>query len=302
MEDIAGSTLKFPACRAKGLPICEPELATKKEEILPFVKIEPPAPAKTLLCDCVFEDESTTLDDEDEESFREPPTIDDDELQLEDIRAELVANQQRVDLIDNKFELNTPECPVINPCVDMQVELGKNSVHPEILQLQRNNHKLRQQLKELKQCCTASDIALKGLRTSLNRDMDKVSELQRRIGQMDSFKRNLEHERVLCSQRYRYLVREMYDHDECNRYIDKKLKSSEKDLERFVARADYKNPKHEAVDRLNLAKVHIIDVHNEMNKMGSLRNRASSLPNPRMGSEIAAFLQRNMQLFSKESH
>lgn len=295
--------MKLAACRAKGLPICESELTTKKEETPPFVKIEPPAPGKTLLCDCVFEDESITLEDEDEKSFKKPPTIDDDELLVEHIRAELEDNQQRVDLIDSTYELNTPDCSVFNPDVDMQVELNKNSVHPEILQLQRNNHKLRQQLKELKQCCTASDIVLKGLRTSLNRDMNTVCELQRQIDQMDSFKRNLEHERVLCSQRYRYLVREMYDQDECNRYIEKKLKNSEKDLKRFVARAEYKNPKHEAIDRLNQAKVYIIDVHNEMNKnLESPRDRGSSLPNLRMGSEISAFLQRNMQLFSKESH
>ncbi|KAL7728976.1 hypothetical protein ACLKA6_019814 [Drosophila palustris] len=306
MEDIA--ELPFPGagtCTAKGLPLCDPEPATTKEEIRPFVKIEPPAPTRTLLCDCVFEDDSETLEDDDDddddmESFREPPTID-DELQLEDIRAELRKKQQRVEQIDKTFELNTPECPAVgSKAVDMQVELNKYGVHPEILKLQRNNHKLRQQLKELHQCCTASDLNLKSLRTSLSRDLNAVQQLQRRVAQVDSFKRNVERERVLCSQRYGHLMREMYDWDECNRYIAKKLKDSEKDLLRFVARVDYESPKHEAVNKLKQTKLHVRDVYDEMFK--NLGTEGSVRPSVRMGTDISAFLQRNMQLFSKESH
>jgi len=99
------------------------------------------------------------------------------------------------------------------------------------------------------------------------------------------------------------LMREMYDWDECNRYIEKRLMVSEKEILRFVSRVDYKSSKHEAIDRLNQAKFQVRDVHDAMYKnLGTPRTRGSSMPSARMGSEISAFLQRNMQLFSKESH
>lgn len=298
MEKPTGLPSELNTCRAKGLPICDPESTSTKEEILPFVKIMPPAPARTLLCDCVFEDDTETLEIDDEE----PPTID-DELQLEDIGEELKKYQQRVEQIDKTLELDTPECPIVDLNVDMQLELNNDNVHSEIANLQRNNHRLRQQLKQLDQCCTASDVILKSLKTSLSRDMDAIGQLQQRFDQMDSFKRNVEREQLLCGQRFRHLMQGMYDWDECNRYVEKRLKDSEKALLKFVSRLDYRSFKHEAIDRLNQAKIHVRDVHDAMYKnLSSPRIRGSSVPSVRLGSEISAFLQRNMQLFSKESH
>ncbi|KAH8398166.1 hypothetical protein KR215_008212 [Drosophila sulfurigaster] len=288
-------------CRAKGLPLCEPKTTTLNVEIVPFVKIEHPAPAKTFLCDCALDDDSTALEDDDENSLKEPSTID-DQLQVENIEDELSKQKQRVQLIDNIYDLNTPYCPIGDPCVDMEIEINKFKVHPEILELQRNNHKLRQQLKEMQQCCTASDIIVKSLLKSISRDMETVAQLKSRFGKVDSFKRNLEYERMLCGQRYRYLMREMYDWDECNWYIQNKLKEAEKEHVKHVARIDYKDPKHEAIDRLNQAKLDIKEVHDAMYKSTwSPRNRESSEVYPQLGSEISAFLQRNEQLF-KESH
>ncbi|KAH8310051.1 hypothetical protein KR044_011679 [Drosophila immigrans] len=302
MNDSTPTNSVPTTCRAKSLPLCEPKIPTSNEKkTIPFVKIELSAPAKTIICHCAVNDDSTTLEDENIDSFKEPPTID-DQLQLKDIVAELEKKKQRVDLIDKTYELNTSECPIVDPCVDMKIEMHKYKVHPEILELQRNNHKLQQQLQEMQQCWTTSDNIVRGLLKSISRDMESLVQLQRRFEQVDSFKRNVEHERMLCGQRYRYLMREIYDWDQCNWYIENKLKEAEKEHFKLVARTDYKDPKHEAIDRLNQAKLEIKDVHDAMYRTeASPMTREGSVLYPQMGSEISAFLHRNEQLF-KESH
>ncbi|KAH8358594.1 hypothetical protein KR093_001222 [Drosophila rubida] len=289
-------------CKAPGLPLCDPSSSTTEEEIKPYVKIPKLPPKKIFICGCVPEDESTAFVDEDEgECVNEPPTID-VELQVEEIAAELEKKKQRVEEIDKTCELNTPECPILDPCINIEIEINRYKVDPEILELQRNNHKLRQQLQEMKKCCTASDVILKSLQKSISREMEMAVELQRRFAQIDSFKRNLEHQRMLCSQRFNFLIHEMYDWDECNWYIENKLKDAEKTHLKLVTRLDYQTPKHEAVDRLNQAKLEVKLVHDEMTKaLEGHANRESAVAVARLGSEISTFLQRNEHLF-RESH
>lgn len=308
---------EIPApCRAPGLPICEPEVVPEPEEENTYVKVVPPEPAKTLLCDCVFTAEEDIGEDEEEElSYKEPPTID-NELQLEDIQEELEKSKRRVELIDKLLLLNTPECPADDPCVDMNVEINKHSVPPSVLQLQRSNHQLRQQVKELQQCCTAVDVTMRSVRKSLCRDLEAAQKLQQRLNHMNSFKLQLQHQQALCSQRYRHLMNDKYDWDDCYRFITK-LENYPIPKPGIVTRAEYSKQKVEALARLDETRAYVRQTFDVISNVGpgffyrpsgapsmqSRVSRQSSSSTYRTGCErlegsIKAFLKRNEHLFN----
>ncbi|KAH8419014.1 hypothetical protein KR222_000772, partial [Zaprionus bogoriensis] len=268
----SNSQEQLPVCRAPGLPLCEPEEEHEEasaEEVQSVRRVPPPKPAKTILCTCVCKDSADEAEEEQEEeeqSIAEPPTIE-YEMQLEDIQHELQKSKTRVELIDKLLSLNTAECPVVDPCVDMQLELNKHTVHPDILQLQRNNYKLRHQLKQLELSCKAADITVHNVRHSLCRDLEAAQRLQRRLNEMDSFKRRLEHQQALCLQRYRFLDNDKYDWDECYAFLDKILDVAEKGHPKLVSRVEYKQAKHEAGESLNAAKAHIRKLLDFFNRM-----------------------------------
>lgn len=301
-------------CRAKGLPICEPEVVLEPEEENTYVKVVPPEPTKTLLCDCVFQTEEDIGDDEEELSYKEPPTID-NELQLEDIQEELEKSKRRVELIDKLLLLNTPECPADDPCVDIKVEINKHSVPPSVLQLQRNNHKLQQQVKQLQQCCTAADVTVRSVRKSLCRDLEAAQKLQQRLNYMNSFKLQLQHQQDLCAQRYRHLMNEKFDWDDCYAFISK-LGNYPAGQSEIVTREEYSKQKVKALARLDQTRAYVRQAYDAISLVGpallyrpsgaaSITSRVSkqSVSSThrtgceRLESSIRAFLKRNEHLF-----
>lgn len=307
-------------CRAQGLPICEPEVIVEPEVEKPYVKPIPPEPVRTLLCECLVQNDEVSIEAMEEAEPHEPPTID-DELQLEDIRMELEKSQKRVQKIDELLSLNTPVCPVEDTCINLQIELGEHVVNSEILQLQRNNHRLEQQIKELQQNCKAADRTLQSVRQSLCRDLEGGQRLQQRLNQINSFKLQMEHEQALCAQRYHHLSRDKYDWDDCYDFISKLSNFSERGHKMLVTRQQYKLEKLLVLDRLNSTKLYIKDLfdfvahveprlsgyHRGSRRRSSHRfnyNRASTKPvthvagSLRLDQSIHAFLKRNEDLFA----
>lgn len=311
-----------PPCRAKGLPICEPEVVPEPEEKRIYVKPVPPEPAKTLLCDCVQTQEDIADGEEEKEdeelSYKEPPTID-NELQLEDIRDVLEKSKRRVELIDKLLMLNTPECPPIDPCVDIKVEINKHSVPPSVLQLQRNNHQLRQQVKQLQQCCTAADVTVRSVRNSLCRDLEAAQRLQLRLNQMNSFKLELQHQQTLCAQRYRHLMNDKYDWDDCYSFISK-LENYPAGSSKLVTRSEYNIQKLEVLARLDETREYVRQLYDIVSMTGpslmyrpsaaSVTSRVSRQSRisgryttyktgcERLAGSIRAFMKRNEHLFN----
>lgn len=309
-------------CRAPGLPICEPEVVIPEpEEEKPYEKPIPPEPTRTLLCECLDQSDEVSIEAMEEEEPHEPPTID-DELQLEDIRTELEKSQKRVQKIDELLALNTPVCPEEDACINLQIELGEHVVNSEILQLQRNNHRLQQQIKELQQNCKAAARTMHSVRQSLCRDLEGGQRLQHRLNQLNSFKLQMEHEQTLCAQRYQHLSRDKYDWDDCYDFISKLSNFSEHGHRTLVTRQQYKLEKLLVLDRLNATKSYIKDLFDFVARVEPARlsgHRASSRRSShrfnyrrnsmrqgtqavtgsvRIDQSIHAFLKRNEDLFA----
>ncbi|EDV91170.1 uncharacterized protein LOC6568021 [Drosophila grimshawi] len=304
------SSSTHEVCRAAGLPLCEPESSTSVDEVHPFRKILSPQPAKTLLCDCVFGDDGDDDEGGESELSLEQPLTEGDDLQLEDIQDELDKKKAFVDLIGKRLSLQVPDCPIGDVCVDKQLELNNFDTHPEILELQRNNHKLSLQIRALQHSCTATDASLKHLRMLLDRELEAAVVLQRRLDRLDSVRRTMEHEQALCRQRYRHLQEDKYEWQDCHAYIKRSREEASLELVKFVPRLEYIQPKHDAVQLLNQTKrlgkeLHEFLVENmarlslRLGLRASTGHHAELGNNPRLGTFISEFLQRNERLFTE---
>ncbi|EDW59794.1 uncharacterized protein [Drosophila virilis] len=297
-----------PVCKAPGLPICELEDSSSNVEVVDNLSIGQPEPGRTLLCDCVKK-----ASEEEEPSLEQSTTVD-EELQLEDIQDELEKNRALVDLIGQRLSLNIPDCPELDACMDMQVELNKDGMHPEILKLHRNNSQLRQQLSQLQHSCKAVDLSLKYMHNSLCRDLEAGAAMQRRLNELDSFKRIAEHEHALCRQRYRHLEQDKFDWNDCFAYISKHYMELQPLLKKYVRRTEYGQLRQDASELLNQAKLEAKELHDYLaENMNTLSQRVDHSPgcgrlgsefatDRRMAMEIAAFLQRNEHLFNRATH
>ncbi|TDG45865.1 hypothetical protein AWZ03_007720 [Drosophila navojoa] len=320
MEKTRESTESLPTCRAPGLPICEPEdTHISVVEQVPYKKIEPPVPPKTLYCDSIDRlDELEDADDEAEEGEEEEgdeasggqSTKSEELVLLEQIEAELLEKKQAVDRIGEEMALDMPECPSEDSCVNMELELQRGKVHPHIYKLQQENHQLRQQLSKAQLSCKAIDLSLKYLRNSFCRDLKAAAILQRRLDELNSFKLNVEHEQALCRQRYRHLEESKYDWVDCKAYLKENDAHTQRQIKKFVMRADYTQPKIDAVKLLTRAKRKAMYVHNaltsRMAKFGQWICTAAvsreSKNACRFNSDISLFIRRNEHLLVKEKH
>ncbi|XP_064540219.1 uncharacterized protein LOC135429712 [Drosophila montana] len=298
-----------PVCKAPGMPICEPEETRSIVEVLGNLNIAPAEPVKTLLCGRVHK--ANEVDEEAEELSLEQSTAVDEELKLEDIKDELEKNRARVDLIGQRLSLSIPDCPELDACMDMQLELNKDVMHPEILKLHRNNSQLRQQLSQLQRSCKAVDLSLQYMHNSLCRDLEAGAAMQRRLNELDSFKRTAEHEQALCRQRYRHLEQDKFDWNDCIAYISKRRMELQPLLKKFVRRTEYGQPRHDAIELLNQAKLEAKELHDYLaenmcklsQRVGQCGRLGAEIGNDRrMAMEIAAFLQRNEHLFNRATH
>ncbi|XP_017846072.1 uncharacterized protein LOC108602460 [Drosophila busckii] len=291
MDELTKSMTALKSCRAQGLPICEPvleEIETKIETPAKRLVLLPPRPIKIIDCNC----SATEEEEEEEEQQPEPATADDFPV-LEDLLNELAEQRTRVAEIDALLALDTLECPDADACVDMELELNKYNEHPEILQLQRDNNKLRSQLQQLRVSCDATDAMMKHLRAGLCRDLMAAAHMQQRFNQLDSFQRTLEREHALCAQRYRHLQREKYDWVDGQAYISSAEAHAQRQTKRLVHKEDYRQQKREAVQLLTPAKLQCRQIHNYMHiSLCKLGNGLRLVP-----PIIIEFLSSNKRLF-----
>ncbi|EDW15967.1 uncharacterized protein LOC6574460 [Drosophila mojavensis] len=317
MEKTKKSTESLPTCRAPGLPNCEPEdTHISVVEQVSFRKIEPPIPPKTLHCDSIdrvdeLEDADVEGEEEEEQEASASQSTKPEELvELEQIEAELLEQKNAVDLIGEEIALDMPECPSDDSCVNMELELQRGKVHPHIYKLQQENHLLRQQLSKAQLSCKAIDLSLKYLRNSLCRDLKAGAILRRRLDELNSFKLNVEHEQVLCRQRYNHLQEVKYDWVDCKAYLKESAEYTQREIKKIVRRADYTQPHLDALKLLKGAKRMAMDLHFDLtNRMTRLGQRIGSVAGcresknmRRFNSDISLFIKRNEHLLVKEKH
>ncbi|BFF89661.1 uncharacterized protein DMAD_08366 [Drosophila madeirensis] len=294
-------------CRAPGLVRCVPEVHVPPAETLwkfidlPFVK-------KTKIFHCAPAPEpshpkrkgSEIVQEEEEEeqtSEQSSPSTLDEEMQLEDILAEVNHIKGRVGEVNRQLGTRVPEYPDIDPCVNMDVELLAFNTNPDILELQRNTHKLRQQLVDLQMCRVATDRNIKDIRQSICQEMEHADRLQKSLNELDSFKRTLEREQALCRQRFRFVEQEKVDGGECNTYFDTERKLMECYLDKLVTKLDYQQQKRRALKDIDYMKLKAKRFHDHMfyaiGKLNAFMGTDGLMHPP----ELLTFLYRNEKLF-----
>ncbi|XP_022220872.2 uncharacterized protein LOC111073049 [Drosophila obscura] len=295
-------------CHAPGLPRCVTDvLAVPPAETL-WKFIELPWVKKTKIFHCEPPPEPShpkrrgsqlakeEVEEEQASEQSSPPTMD-EEMQLEDILAEVNRIKGRVGEVDRQLESRIPDCPDIDPCVSMDVELLAFNTNPDILELQRNTHKLRQQLAELQLCRVATDKNIKDMRASVCREMEHADRLQKRLNELDSFKRTLEREQAICKQRFHFVEQVKVDGGECNNYFDSERKLMECYLDRLVTKLDYQQQKRRALKDIDYVKLKAKKFHDHMfyaiDKLDAFMGTDGRMHPP----ELLTFLSRNEKLF-----
>ncbi|EDW34093.1 GL22059 [Drosophila persimilis] len=314
-------TYSIVPCNAPGLMRCVPKVEVPPAETL-WKFIAPPWVPKTKLFHCEPPPPPTPtptpgrsrrkgsqisqvsqMDVEEEQSSDQssPPTMV-EEMQLEEILAEVKRIKERVGEVDRQLGTRIPECPDIDPCVDMDVELLAFNTSPDILELQRNSHKLRQQLAELQLCRVATDSNVKAIRESICREMENANRLQKLLNELDSFKRKLEREQALCRQRFRYVEQVKVDGAECNNYFSSERKLMEYFVGKLVTKADYQQQKRRALKEIDFLKLKAKKFHDHLfyatDKLDAVMGTVERMHPP----ELLTFLYRNEKLFGPCPH
>ncbi|EDW80518.1 uncharacterized protein Dwil_GK11525 [Drosophila willistoni] len=285
-----------PPCKAKGIPICEPE----KEEVADVKVIstyfELPRVKKAKLFQCPQSDSIELIEAISEES--EIPATLDEELQIDDIQNEVDRMKLKVSQINLLLGLNTPECPSIDPCLDVDTELKKHLISPEILNLQRNNQKLQQQISQLQLCRKASDLSMNNLTESISADRAAAGNLKKRLGELDSLKRTLEHEQALCGQRYRYMEKDKYDGSDLHPLFASANVNIKRVISKLVPTREYEKQKVQEIKKIQYLNEQCRKLFDYMLESFDKLDAKTGVSSRMQSPELPTYLYRNEKTFN----
>ncbi|XP_068157036.1 uncharacterized protein [Drosophila tropicalis] len=286
----------LPQCRAKGLPICKPETEEKADAKVISTYFELPRVKKAKLFQCPHSDSRELIEEISEES-KTPDTIDED-LQIDDIQNEVNSMKLKVSELNHLLGLSIPECPNIDPCLDVDTELNKHLISPEILNLQRNNRKLQQQISQLQLCRRASDLSMNNLTERITADRAAADNLKKRLGELDSFKRTLEHEQALCGQRYRYMEKDKYDGSALHPLFESAKVNIKRVISKLVPTREYEKQKVQEIKRIQYLNDQCRKLFDYMLESFEKLDAKIGLGSRMQSPELTTYLYRNEKNFA----
>ncbi|XP_030373574.1 uncharacterized protein LOC115623405 [Scaptodrosophila lebanonensis] len=281
-----------------------PEIPQEIEPISPTRFLDLPKPKKIKIFDC---DESR-----DEEELACKPSTELSlgessqsayvrELDYDDIKLEMEAIKERVGVIDKRLMLNIPECPDLDPCQDIELELQTDAqTYAEILQLQRDNYKLKHQMEQLKLCCYATDVTLGKMEAMVCQEQLEAKQLQRSLDKLESAKLLLERQFGLCSHRFRHLEQEKYQWSTCHSYFDGLRAEAERQANKCVSKEQIVQQRDFALETLNIKKWRLKRIHGYMSDCFKKLAAQMDMLLPQQSTVIVNFLQRNEKLFKRK--
>ncbi|XP_017046573.1 uncharacterized protein LOC108091740 [Drosophila ficusphila] len=227
---------QFLPCKAPGIP---------KKIKEPLVKNEQKSAQQTVSLIATQHKPERVFHSEKPEYFTSQPTLSLEEgeeseasLQLEDINEDVSRIKRRVSRLNHLLGTNIPECPDIDPCMHDSLLLS-DRIHPDILQIEISNNKLRYQLNELKSVKKSADLAIKIVREVYCRNMKLFEQLQNGIQQLESFILMFEKHQGVCLQRFRFLEKDKCSGRELEAYNENRAEMTKRLFVQYVVKNDY---------------------------------------------------------------
>ncbi|KAI8119157.1 hypothetical protein FF38_02380 [Lucilia cuprina] len=196
----------------------------------------------------IFESEATEFEEDAEELI----VSEDEKLDIKQLMEDLDCMKRRIQLIQLRLKLPTDECPE-EECLDYEVLLNC-SKNKEICTLQKNQHMLQHQIKELVKCNKIAKEQIKVLQLNMCEKNNEILELRELVKTLMEWKNTLDHEFGKCLERFEYLKHVKAEWRDVNEKIEEQNKCLSTFKESFVGKACFLQEKKSFIDAINEIK------------------------------------------------
>ncbi|XP_065370388.1 uncharacterized protein LOC135962404 [Calliphora vicina] len=215
----------------------------------------------------IFESELTELEVEEEVLMSE-----EEKLDIKLLMREMDCMKRRIQIMQLRLKHLTDECPA-EECLDYEVLLNC-SQNKEICALQKNQHMLQCQIKDLIKCCKVAKEQIQDLTLRMCEKTKEILQMGELVKTLMAWKNTLDHEFGKCVERFEYLKHVKAEWLDVNEKMEKQKTLYGTLKESFVAKVCFLQEKESFISAITEIKETIKELFQyQFERFASLEKR-----------------------------